>query len=134
MPKIIENNIFQTIKHFWTQKAPRPDHISNKVLKIIVIKIYSYLQQIFNNFFTLFYYLLYFKKSAIIILCKHKNNKNFTSLKIYRFIFLLNLISKIIEAILATKISYIVTAYNLLPKTHFVSWQKSCIITAIYNL
>ena len=38
------------------------------------------------------------------------------------------------EAILATRISYIATTCNLLPKTHFGGRRGSCVETAIHNL
>ena len=38
------------------------------------------------------------------------------------------------EAILATRISYMATIYNLLLGTHFGGWQGSCIKMAIHNL
>lgn len=47
---------------------------------------------------------------------------------------LLNTIGKIMEAILATRISYMAIAYNLIPKTHFGDRQGSCIKTVIHNL
>ena len=122
MPKITENEIFQTIKHLQTRKALGPDQIPNEVLKVIAIEICSYLQQIFNDSFTLAYYLLHFKESIIVILRKHGSNKDYTSPKSYRPISLLNTIGKIMEAILATRISYMATTHSLLPKTHFGGW------------
>lgn len=134
MPKIIKNEILQTIKYFCTQKTPRPNQIFNKILKVIVIKICNYLQQIMNDSFTLAYYLLHFKESIVIILRKHGNNRDFTSSKTYRPISLLNTISKILKLILAIRMSHMAIAHNLLSKTYFGDWQELCIETAIYNL
>lgn len=39
MSKIRKNKIFQTIKYIQTRKAPRPDQIFNKILKVINIEI-----------------------------------------------------------------------------------------------
>lgn len=38
------------------------------------------------------------------------------------------------EAVLAARISYMATTYNLLLKTHFGGWRKSCVETAIHHL
>ena len=134
MPKITENEILQTIKHLRTRKAPGPDQIPNEVLKVIAVEICSYLQQIFNDSLTLAYYPLHFKECIVVILRKHGGNRDFTSPKSYRPISLLNTIGKIMEAILATRISYMATTHNLLPRTHFGSRRGSCIETAVHNL
>lgn len=44
IPKITENEILETIKHFWTWNAFGPNQISNEVLKVIIFEICSYLQ------------------------------------------------------------------------------------------
>lgn len=38
------------------------------------------------------------------------------------------------EAVLAARISYMATTYNLLPKTHFGGRRGSCVETAIHHL
>lgn len=134
MPKMIHHEIFQTIIDLNTKKAPRPDQIPNEVLKAIARKICSYLKQIFNNSFRLGHYFSYFKESIIVILCKHGKNWNYTNLKSHWPICLLNTLGKIMEAILAIRISYIATMHNLLPKTHFGGQHRSCIKTALHNL
>lgn len=79
MPKIIQDEIFLTIKDFWIKKASRPDQIPNKILKVIARKICNFLKEIFNDSFVLGYYFLYFKESIIIILFKIGDNQNYTS-------------------------------------------------------
>lgn len=51
-------------------KAPGPDQISNKILKVIMPDISGHLEQIFNDSFSISYYLVHFKKSIVIILRK----------------------------------------------------------------
>lgn len=133
MPKITQYKIFQTFRYFQTRKGPRPDQILNKVLKIIVLKICSFLEQIFNNSLILSHYISHFKESIVFILHKIGGNRDYTSSKNYWAISLFNILGRIMEAILATRISYIATADNLLLKTHFRGRQGSCIETAVHN-
>lgn len=121
MLKSTYHKIFQTIKYLQMKKASRPDQIPNKILKVIACEICRFLEQIFNDLLALSHYLSYFKESITVILHKISGNQDYTRLKNYQPISLLNILSKIIEIILATRISYIVTAYNLLFKTHFES-------------
>ncbi len=115
-------------------KALGPDQIPNEVLKVIMPQISSHLKQIFNNSFSIGYYPSHFKESIIIILRKEGGNKDFTSPKNYRPISLLNTVEKIIEAVLAARISYMATTHNFLPKTHFEGRHRSCLGTAMHHL
>lgn len=81
--------------------------------------IINYIEQIFNYSISISYYPAYFKKSIIMILYKQKNIKNFTSLKSYQPISLLNIVEKIIKEMLVARISYMAIIYNLLLKTNF---------------
>ena len=129
-----QHDILQTIRHLRTRKASGPDQIPNEVLKVIACEICSCFEQIFNNPLALGHYPSHFKESIMVILRKIGGNRDYTSPKSYRPISLLNTLGKIIEAILATRISYMATIYNLLPKTHFGGQRGSCIETAIHNL
>ena len=133
MPEIRQHEILQTVKRLSSKKALRPDQIPNKVLKAIACEICSYLEQIFNDSLRLGHYPTHFKESIIVILRKHRGNRDYTNPKNYWPINLLNTLGKIMEAILATRISYMATRHNLLPKTHFGGRRGSCIETAIHN-
>ncbi len=61
----------------------------------------------------------HFKEAIIIIPRKEGGNRDFTSPKNYGPISLLNTVGKIMEAVLAARISYMAITHNLLPKTHF---------------
>lgn len=74
MPKITQHEILQTIKHLQTKKAPGPNQIPNKILKIIADKICSFLKKIFNNSLALDYYHSHFKESTLVILHKIGDN------------------------------------------------------------
>lgn len=134
MPKITQHEILQTIKHLRARKAPGPYQIPNEILKVIACEICSFLEQIFNDSLALGHYPSHFKETIVVILRKIGGNRDYTSPKSYRPISLLNTLGKIMEAILATRISYMATAHNLLPKTHFGGRQESCIETAMHNL
>ena len=124
----------KTIKYLRSKKAPGPDQIPNEVLKLVACEICSHLEQMFNDSPTLGHYPSHFKEFIIVILRKHGGNRDYTSPKSYRPISLLNTIGKIMEAILATRISFMATTHNLLPTTHFGGRRGSCIETAIHNL
>lgn len=96
------------------KKALESGQIPNEVLKAIICKICSYLEQIFNNLLKLDYYSKNFKRFIIIILHKQRRNQNYINPKNYWLI-----LSKIIKVILITKINYIATKYNLLLKPYF---------------
>ena len=134
MPCITKKELLQIGKHLQIKKAPRPDQIPNKVLKVIMPEISDYLVHIFNYSLSIGYYPLHFKKSVIVILRKPGGARNYTSSKNYRPISLLNTLRKIMEAVLATKISYMATTHYLLPKTHFGGQRGSCVETAIHHL
>ncbi len=134
MPEITQHEILQTVKRLSSKKAPGPDQIPNEVLKAIACEICNYLEQIFNDSFRLGHYLTHFKESIIAIVCKHGGNRDYTNPKSYRPTSLLNTLGKIMEAILATRISYMATRHNFLPRTHYGGWRGSCIETAIHNL
>jgi len=66
------------------------------------------------------YYPKYFRTSTTVVVRKEgKPGKNsYQNAKSYRPIALLNTISKALKSIFASRISYCVEAYNLLPESH----------------
>ena len=120
MPNITEKEIELAIFKPALDKAPGTDGIPNRVLRAIVSLILPHLYRLFNSCLSLAYYPRHFKKSTTIILRKPfgEESRNYTSLKSYRPIALLNTLGKALESILATRISYLVEIYGLLPSTH----------------
>lgn len=59
--------------------------------------------------------------------------RGYTSSKSNRLISLLNAIGKVMEPIIATRISYMATTYDLLPKAHYEGHREYCVKTAIHN-
>lgn len=134
MPRITKKELLQIGKHLQMNKASRPDQIPNEVLKFIMPEISDYLVQIFNDSLSIGYYPLHFKESIVVILHKPEGAKDYTSPKSYRPISLLNTLEKIIEAVLATRISYMAITHYLLLKTHVGGRRGSCIETTIHHL
>jgi len=58
-------------------------------------------------------------KEATIIPLRKAGKDDYTSAKSYRPISLLQTISKVLEAVIAERISYLVETHELLPTTHF---------------
>jgi hypothetical protein len=75
------------------------------------------LSTIFNSSIELGYCLKHFRNSITVILRK-LGKENYTNGKSYCSIALLNTIGKILNSIIAQRISYIAETYELLPKTH----------------
>ena len=97
-------------------------------------EITGHLEQIFNDSLSIGYYPAHFRESVIVILRKLGGNRDYTNPKNYRPISLLNTIGKIMEAIIAARISYMATTHELLPTTHFGGRRGSCVETAIHHL
>lgn len=57
-------------------------------------------------------------KETITVVLRKEQQKNYSLPKAYRLIALLNTIGKILESILAKRMSYLAEKYHLLPKTH----------------
>jgi hypothetical protein len=107
---IDENEIKKTIKQCKLNNASKSNDISNRVLKVLVNKLISHLLNMFRVCVELNYHSLCFKKTHIIALKKSKK-KNYTNIKIYKSIVLLNTFDKTLKSIIAQRI-------NDLTKTH----------------
>jgi hypothetical protein len=57
-------------------------------------------------------------KVATIVVLRKPNKPDYTKAKAYRPISLLRTIAKALEAIVATRLSYVAERYNLLPTNH----------------
>lgn len=103
--KYYTNDILQTIRHFWTRKAPGSFQIPNVVLKVIANENLSLFKTDLQSFAHISHYPPNFKESTIVIIRQHGDNCDYTSPKSYWPISLLNKIGKIMQAILATKLA-----------------------------
>jgi hypothetical protein len=96
---IQENEIKQIIKRCKSNNVSKFDDISNKILKIFYTKIIFSLISLFQACIKLNYYFLCFG-IAHIIAFKKFNKKNYSNVKMYKFIILLNTLSKILKSII----------------------------------
>src|SRR4051794_3655597 len=71
------------------------------------------------------------KVAKIIPLRKGGPDRNYRKSKSYRPISLLSTLAKIMEAVLAKRISYLVEEYDLLPKHHYGARKKRSTIQAV---
>jgi hypothetical protein len=74
--------------------------------------------------------LFYFKKTITIILRKLKK-RNYLKLLSFRFIILLNTLSKMLESIILKRLCYIVKAYNTLFDTQIKIRRQRLIDTTL---
>ncbi|TKA77911.1 hypothetical protein B0A49_04302 [Cryomyces minteri] len=112
-----EHEVRQALRRTALDKAPGPDKITSRPLKIAVGLLVPVIRQLANGCVRLGYWPQHFRDSFTIVLRKPKKS-DYTKLKAYRPIALLNTIGKIIESMAAERISYLVERYRLLPDSH----------------
>ncbi len=110
---INENEIKKAIKRCKSNNASRSNDISNRVLKVLVNKLISHLLNLFQVCVELSYHSFCFRKTHIIALKKSKK-KNYTNVKIYKSIVLLNIFDKTLKSIIAQRINDLTKTHDLL--------------------
>lgn len=118
IPDIQLHEVSRAIMTTVANKAPGEDGITNRVLKWTNETIAPHLQRIFNASLAAEYCPERFRRSVTIALRKPQR-ESYSVASSYRPIALLNTISKIMEFILAKRISYLAETHDLLPRTHF---------------
>ena len=114
-------------------KAPGPTLIPNIIFQHLATILSPLLQLFFNASLELGYYAKLFWDSVTIFMQKpHKDN--YTLVKSYQPIALLDTIGKTLESIPAKKISAIAEIHHLLPKTHFGGRKNTSTKHAIHYL
>jgi hypothetical protein len=116
-PDITEKEVHQAITSTPPMKAAGPDGIINRVLHAAAAQIAPYLTRIFNWSLRLEYCSAHFRHSTTIVLRK-PGKDDYTAPKAYRPIALLNTIGKLMDSIIAKRISYMTEIHQLLPSTH----------------
>jgi hypothetical protein len=107
---IQKDEIMQIIKRCKSNNVLKFDDISNKILKILCANILLLLINLFRACVELSYHFFCFRIAHIIVFKKF-NKKNFSNVKTYKFIILLNKLNKILKSIITRRI-------NILTKTH----------------
>ena len=117
LPPITEKEILEAIKSTSPLKAPGPDGLPNLVLQATADVIVGHLTGVFNQSLHIGYCPAHFRSSTTVVLRK-PGKDNYTLPKAYRPIVLLNTIGKIMDAVMARRLSYLVETYHVLPDTH----------------
>ena len=114
---ITREHLVEAIRKLNGFKAPGPDGIANIVFKKCPILI-DRLLYIFNATLQLDTYYDPWRESTTVIIRK-PGKPDYSVPKAYRPIALLNTTAKLLSALIADRVSYILETHNLLPSTHF---------------
>ncbi len=110
---ILENEVRQTIKRIKADKASNVSDILNKVLQTSFAELISILMSLFNTYVIHRYHSKQFKKIQMIVLCKLKKS-DYTDLKTYQFIALLDIMSKALKSIMIKRLNDITEIHHML--------------------
>lgn len=116
-PDIEDHEIRRALSYAPNDKAPGADGFTNRILKEATTVILPFLLEIYNASIRLQYWPAEWKEARVVILRK-PSKSDYHDPKSYRPISLLKTMSKIMEAILATRIAATAEIHNLLPITH----------------
>jgi ribonuclease HI len=117
LPPVTEKEVREAIRTASPLKAPGPDGIINKALQAGAELIVVHLTRIFNQSLHLGHCPAHFRKSTTVVLRK-PGKDNYTVPKAYRPIALLNTIGKIMDAVIARRLSYLAETRHVLPAAH----------------
>ncbi len=120
---ISKDEIRQIIKKCKFDSVSSSDEISNRILKILIKKLFSFLTNLFRACVAHDYHSLCFREVNIITL-KKLNKSNYTNFKTHRFIALLNMIDKAFEFIIVHKISTFAKIHEMLFATQMKKRRK----------
>ncbi len=109
--------IQKAILKFPSQSTPGTDNNPNKILKTGLLLITLCLHWLFNSSFNLGYSPRHFQDS-ITIFFWNLGKADYHTFKEYRPIAILNLIAKIIDSIVANRLSRTAKTFELLPRGH----------------
>ncbi|KAF8835919.1 hypothetical protein BDN67DRAFT_862921, partial [Paxillus ammoniavirescens] len=115
---ITEALVEKSILKLSPYKAPGPNGISNAVFKFCSKALIPYLLLLFRAAFTLNTYHDPWREFTTAVLRK-PGKTDYTLTKFYRPIALLNTTCKLLTAIVADQLTYLIETHELLPSTHF---------------
>jgi hypothetical protein len=110
---ITKNEIRQTIKRCKWNNVSEFDDILNRIFKLFVDKLMSHLMNLFRVCVALNYHSRCFREIHIIAL-KKSRKKNYTNVKTYKSIALLNLLDKVLKSMIARRINDLTKIHDLL--------------------
>ena len=117
MPKVTEKEVLDAIQAAAPLKAPGPDYIPNKALQAASSMLVGHLTTTINQSLKLGYCPAHFRTSTTVALRK-PGKDDYTTPKAYRPIALLNTIGKVMDAVIARRLSYLIETYQILPRLH----------------
>lgn len=117
MPPITEKEVVDAIRAVSPLKAPGPDGIANRALQAGDGLLTPHLTRVFNRSLRLSYCPEHFRQSTTVVLRK-PGKTNYAAPKSYRPIALMNTIGKIMDAVVARRLSYLTEKHCALPATH----------------
>ena len=116
--QVTVRQIREAVNKLAPNKAPGPDEITNRVLKHALPIIENHLQALMQASIDLGYFPKAFKETTTVVLRK-PGKPDYTKAKAFRPIALENTLGKVLESIMATTLSYLTEAHELLPPQHF---------------
>ena len=115
---ISKSEVLETLQQLNTDKAPRPDGISNRIFRACAKKLLKMIMPLFQACITQAYHPEAFKIANTITMKKPgEKDTDYATPNDYHSIALLNTLGKVIESIMGKKISYLAETHQLLPKT-----------------
>ena len=117
LPPITKKEVVDAINAAASYKAPGPDGLPNRALQVAAPLLADHLTRLFNQSLHLNYWPTSFRESVTVVLRK-PDKDDYTVPKAYRPIALLNTLSKVMEAVIAKRLSYLVETHNILPQKH----------------
>ena len=133
IPDITTEEVRQAIEKTKEGKAPGPDTIPNQALHMGKDLISPRLSELFNACLRRSYCPRHFRE-AITISLRKPGRGDYSIPKAYRPIALLNTVGKIMEAVIATRLSYITEAFQLLPEAHHGGRKGRGAETALHSM
>ena len=88
----------------------------NKIMRRLIDNVSKQIYSLFEKYFQKSIQLTQFK-SAITIVLRKSNKKNYSNAKVYKSITLLNILSKILKSIMSKRLRYVVEIANILLNT-----------------
>jgi len=128
--RITEDEVKQIIRRVKADKASSASDISNRALQVSLAELISVLTSLFNACVTHKYHSKQFKKTQTIVLRKLKKSDYIDS-KTYRFIALLNIMSKALKSIMIKRLSDIVETHCMLTNAQIEARRKQFVILTL---
>ena len=116
-PEITPTEIERAVRKAAPNKAPGTDNIPNGILHQTTGILLPHLHRLFNACLQTGYCPAHFRHSITVVLRK-PGKDDYTQPKSYRPIALLNTLGKALEAIIASRLTYLADTYGLLPSRH----------------